>query len=38
MGEAVDDIVASFGITAQELKQYDVVKGKFEAHLLLRET
>ena len=32
MGEEADDIVVSFGITAVEANQYDVVKGKFEAH------
>ena len=36
MGEAADDIVVLFGITAQEAKQYDVVKGKFEAHFVVK--
>ena len=36
MGEAADDIVVLFGITAEEAKQYDVVKGKFEAHFVVK--
>ena len=36
MGEAADDIVVLFGITAGEAKQYDFVKGKFEAHFVVK--
>ena len=36
MGEAADDIVVLFGITAKEAQQYDVVKGKFEAHFVVK--
>ena len=36
MGEAADDIVVLFGITAEEAKQYDFVKGKFEAHFVVK--
>ena len=31
MGEEADDIVVSFGLTAIENQQYEVVKGKFES-------
>ena len=36
MGEEADDIVVSFGLTAEEAKQYSVVKGKFEAHFVVK--
>ena len=36
MGEAADDIILLFGITAEEAKQYEVVKGKFEAHFVVK--
>ena len=36
MGEEADDIVMSFGLTAKEAKQYNVVKGKFEAHFVVK--
>ena len=36
MGEAADDIVVLFGITAEESKQYNVVKCKFEAHFVVK--
>ena len=36
MGEAADDIVVLFGITAEEAKQYDFVKGKFQAHFVVK--
>ena len=36
MGEEADDIVMSFGLTAEEAKQYNVVKGKFEAHFVVK--
>ena len=36
MGEEADDIVVSFGLTIEESKQYNVVKGKFEAHFVVK--
>ena len=36
MGEEADDIVVSFGLTTEEAKQYNVVKGKFEAHFVVK--
>ena len=36
MGEEADDIVVSFGLTTEEAKQYSVVKGKFEAHFVVK--
>ena len=36
MGEEADDIVVSFGITAEKVKKYDGVKGKFEAHFFVK--
>jgi len=36
MGEEADDIVMSFGLTTEEAKQYSVVKGKFEAHFVVK--
>ena len=36
MGEEADDILVSFGLTTEEAKQYSVVKGKFEAHFVVK--
>ena len=36
MGEETDDIIMSFGLTAEEAKQYNVGKGKFEAHFVVK--
>ena len=36
MGEEADDIVVSFGPTAAEAKQYDIDKGKFESHFVVK--
>jgi len=36
MGEEADDIVVSFGLTTEEAEQYNVVKGKFEAHFVVK--
>ena len=36
MGKEADDIVVSFGLTTEEAKQYSVVKGKFEAHFVVK--
>ena len=36
MGEEADDIVVSFGLTTEVAKQYNVVKGKFEAHFMVK--
>ena len=36
MGEEAEDIVMSFGLTAEEAKQYNVVKGRFEAHFVVK--
>ena len=36
MGEEADDIVMSFGLTNEEAKQYIMVKGKFEAHFVVK--
>ena len=36
MGEQADDIVVSFGLTTEEAKQYSMVKGKFEAHYVVK--
>ena len=35
-GEEADDIVMPFELTAEEAKQYNVVKGKFEAHFVVK--
>jgi len=37
MGEEADDIVVSFGLTTEEAKQYNVVKGKFKAHFVAKK-
>ena len=36
MGEEADDIVMSFRLTTEEVKQHNVVKGKFEAHFAVK--
>ena len=36
MGEEADDIVMSRGLAAEEAKQYNVVRGKFEAHFVVK--
>ena len=36
IGDEADDIVMSFGRTAEEAKQYNVVKGKFVAHFVVK--
>ena len=35
MGEDADDIMESFGLTTEEAKRYNVVRGKFEAHFVV---
>ena len=36
IGDEADDIVMSFGLSAEEAKQYNVVKGKFVAHFVVK--
>ena len=36
MAKEADDNVMSFGLTTEEAKQYGVVKGKFEAHFVVK--
>ena len=36
MVQEADDIVMLFGLTAEEAKQYNVVKGKFEVHFVVK--
>ena len=36
MGKEADAIVMSFGLTTEEAKQYNVVKGKFEAYFVVK--
>ena len=36
MGDDADDILASFGMTEQEKKVYEMVKGKFESYFIKR--
>ena len=36
MGDEVDDILRSFGLSAYHAKKYDVVKGKFDSHFIKR--
>ena len=36
MEEETEDILVSFGLTTEEVKQYNVVKGKFEAQLVVK--
>ena len=36
MGEAADDIMVSFGLTADDVKQYELVKNRFESHFIVK--
>ena len=36
MGDEADDILLSFNLTPDEMKQYDVVKNKFENHFIAK--
>ena len=36
MGDEVDDILRSFGLSAEGSKNYSVVKGRFESHFVPR--
>ena len=36
MGEEADDIMVSFGLTADDAKQYRVVKNRFESHFIVK--
>ena len=36
MGEAADDIMVSFGLTADNAKQYELVKNRFESHFIVK--
>ena len=36
MGEAADDIMISFGLTADDAKQYEQVKNRFESHFIVK--
>lgn len=36
MSNEADDIVMSFGLITEEAKQYNMVKGKFEAHFVVK--
>ena len=36
IGEEPVDIAVSFGLTTKEAKKYNVAKGKFEAHFVLK--
>ena len=36
MGDEADDILRSFGLSAEDSKKYSVVKGKFESHFVPR--
>ena len=36
MGEEADDIVISFGLDAEEMEQYELVKNKFESHFVVK--
>ena len=36
MGDEADDILRSFGLSADDAKKYDVVKGKFDSHFIKR--
>ena len=37
MGDKADDILLLFNLTADEMKQYDVVKNKFEKHFIAKQ-
>lgn len=36
MGDEADDIMAGFGLTAEERERYEVVKSKFDSHFIVR--
>ena len=36
MGEEADDIMVSFGLTAGDAKQYELVKNRFESHFIVK--
>ena len=36
MGDEADDILRSFGLSADDAKKYDVLKGKFDSHFIKR--
>ena len=36
MGEEADDIMISFGLTANDAKQYELVKNRFENHFIVK--
>ena len=36
MGEEADDIMISFGLTADDAKQYQLVKYRFENHFIVK--
>ena len=36
MGEEADDIMISFGLTADDAKQYELVKNRFENHFIVK--
>ena len=36
MDEAADDIMVSFGLTADDAKQYELVKNRFESHFIVK--
>ena len=36
MGDEADDILRSFGLSADDSKKYSVVKGKFESHFVAK--
>ena len=36
MGEEADDIMVSFGLTADDAKQYELVKNRFESHFIIK--
>ena len=38
MGDEADDILRSFGLSADDSKKYSVVKGKFESHFVPRRS
>ena len=38
MGEEADDILVSFGLTADNAKQYEPVKNRFESHFIVKGT
>ena len=36
MGEEADDIMVSFGLTADDARQYELVKNRFESHFIVK--